>query len=96
MSHLSRSPKSGVPPTRQTRRLSDKLWMAFHQACDQKDLEVARDLLHVLERVVFRSPADRNFRWNAETLVAAHERLWALRNEEYFAEAGLVRQPPYL
>lgn len=86
MSHLSHPLEATVPPVRKTRRLSDKLWLAFHQACDQKDLQIARELLHVLEVVIFRSPADRNFRWNAESLVAAHERLWALRNEAFLSE----------
>ena len=34
-----------APPRRYTRRLSDKILIAFHQACDQDDIEVARCLL---------------------------------------------------
>jgi hypothetical protein len=34
---------------RYTRRLSDKILIAFHQACDQADFEVAGRLLNVLE-----------------------------------------------
>jgi hypothetical protein len=37
------------PETRYARRLSDKILLAFHHACDQTDFEVADDLLDVLE-----------------------------------------------
>ena len=67
---------------RYSRRLSDKILMAFHHACDQADFEVAEQLLHVLERMLTRRPlaADSNRRRNMESLVAAHERLWQLRH----------------
>ncbi|ONG54711.1 hypothetical protein BKE38_10085 [Pseudoroseomonas deserti] len=76
------------PPTqvapRHTRRLSDKILIAFHQACDQSDFEVAEELLRILETMVTRRPSvpDQNRRKNMETLVAAHERLWLLRHPE--------------
>ena len=73
---------SGTP--RQGRRLSDKILVAFHQACDQGDFEVAEQLLRVLEMMLTRrnlSP-DANRRRNMETLVAAHKRLWYLRHPE--------------
>ena len=71
----------GVGP-RQGRRLSDKILVAFHQACDQGDFEVAEQLLRVLEMMLTRRPVspDINRRRNIETLVAAHERLWHLRH----------------
>ena len=71
-------------PQRYTRRLSDKILIAFHQACDQGDLEVAEQLLRVLETKVMRRPnaPDVNRRKNIESLVAAHERLWVLRHPE--------------
>lgn len=75
--------RAGAPP-RQGRRLSDKILVAFHQACDQSDFEVAEQLLRVLEMMLTRravSP-DANRRRNIETLVAAHERLWHLRHPE--------------
>jgi hypothetical protein len=75
--------RNGVPP-RQGRRLSDKILVAFHQACDQGDFEVAEQLLRVLEMMLTRrtvSP-DANRRRNIETLVAAHERLWHLRHPD--------------
>jgi hypothetical protein len=73
---------SGAP--RQGRRLSDKILVAFHQACDQADFEVAEQLLRVLEMMLTRRqvPPDSNRRRNIETLVAAHERLWHLRHPD--------------
>jgi hypothetical protein len=79
--------RGGGPP-RQGRRLSDKILVAFHQACDQGDFEVAEQLLRVLEMMLTRrtvSP-DANRRRNIETLVAAHERLWHLRHPDADAE----------
>ncbi len=73
---------SGVP--RYTRRLSDKILIAFHHACDQADFEVAESLLQVLEMMVTRRPLtpDGTRRRSMESLVAAHERLWHLRHPE--------------
>lgn len=69
---------------RHTRRLSDKILIAFHQACDQGDYEVAQELLRILEKMISRRPTspDTNRRKNMESLVAAHERLWLLRHPE--------------
>jgi hypothetical protein len=74
---------AGMPP-RHTRRLSDKILIAFHHACDQGDFEVAEELLRVLEMMLTRRPVspDANRRKNMESLVAAHERLWLLRHPE--------------
>ncbi|MGH7122279.1 MAG: hypothetical protein ACREFP_25350 [Acetobacteraceae bacterium] len=71
----------GAAP-RYTRRLSDKVLVAFHQACDQVDLEVAERLLGVLELMVTRrrTTPDQQRRRAMEGLVAAHERLWHLRH----------------
>jgi hypothetical protein len=71
---------SGVP--RYSRRLSDKILIAFHHACDQGDFEVAEQLLHILEMMLTRRPLtpDGTRRRNMESLVAAHERLWHLRH----------------
>ncbi len=70
----------GAP--RYTRRLSDKILIAFHHACDQADFEVAQQLLQVLEMMLTRRPQtpDGTRRRNMESLVAAHERLWHLRH----------------
>ena len=75
----------GAPPTpRHTRRLSDKILIAFHHACDQADFEVAEELLRILEMMLTRRPLspDTNRRKNMESLVAAHGRLWHLRHPE--------------
>lgn len=83
--HMS-VPPAGAP--RYSRRLSDKILIAFHQACDQRDLEVAEQLLHVLEMMLTRRPitSDGGRRRNMESLVAAHERLWHLHHP--VAETG--------
>ena len=72
----------GLP--RHTRRLPDKVLVAFHHACDTADLEAADHLLRVLELMMSRRPApgDGNRRRGMESLVAAHERLWHLRHPE--------------
>ncbi len=76
--------RGAPPPPRHTRRLSDKILIAFHHACDQSDYEVAEQLLRILEMMLTRRPVspDTNRRRNMESLVAAHERLWHLRHPE--------------
>ena len=77
--------EGAAPSTpRYSRRLSDKILIAFHHACDQGDFEVAEQLLHVLEMMLTRRPLtpDGTRRRNMESLVAAHERLWHLRHPE--------------
>ena len=73
---------TGPVGPRPTRRLSDKILVAFHQGCDTGDLDVAEQLLRILETMTTRKPnlADGNRRRNIESLVAAHERLWHLRH----------------
>lgn len=74
---------AGTAPTpRYSRRLSDKILIAFHHACDQADFEVAGQLLRILEMLITRRPLtpDGNRRRSMESLVAAHERLWYLRH----------------
>lgn len=75
-------PRGSTP--RHSRRLSDKILIAFHHACDQADYEVAEQLLRILEMMLTRRPVspDTNRRRNMESLVAAHERLWYLRHPE--------------
>ncbi len=67
---------------RYTRRLSDKILIAFHQACDQGDYEIADLMLRALETMLQRRPmaADLNRRRSMDSLIAAHERLWHLRH----------------
>ena len=76
--------RDGLGAPRTGRRLSDKILVAFHQACDLGDLEVAEQLLQILEMMMTRRPlpADGNRRKSIETLVAAYERLWYLRHPE--------------
>jgi hypothetical protein len=78
------SGRTASPPPRHTRRLSDKILIAFHHACDQGDYEVAEELLRILEMMLTRRPVspDVNRRKNMESLVAAHERLWLLRHPD--------------
>ncbi|MGI4794508.1 MAG: hypothetical protein ACRYG8_10610 [Janthinobacterium lividum] len=78
------TPQIAVPVRRYTRRLEDKLLVAFHHACDVADLEVGRHVLQILEMMLSRKTAqpDPNRRRNMEGLIAAHERLWNLRHRE--------------
>jgi hypothetical protein len=78
------------PAPRYTKRLSDKILMAFHQACDQQDTEVALDLLTVLEFMAMRHRAPRadRDRRARESLVAAHERLWQIRHPSWRDDAA--------
>ena len=68
---------------RRSRRLSDKILLVFHAACDVREFQVARQLLTTLEWMMssssVHSATDR--RRNTEALVAAHERLWSLEHE---------------
>src|SRR5215212_7535438 len=76
--------RTGSVAPRHSRRLSDKILIAFHHACDQGDFEVAEQLLRILEMMLTRRPVspDTNRRRNMESLVAAHERLWHLRHPD--------------
>jgi hypothetical protein len=68
---------------RYSRRLSDKILIAFHQACDQADFDVAEELLLVLETILKRPPVvPGSNRRAVESMVAAHERLWQLRHPD--------------
>ena len=64
------------------RRLSDKLLVAFHHACDERDHEVAGALLRALEKLVTRAGPSLNRRKDIDSLVAAHERLWMLSHPD--------------
>ena len=77
-------PQTGGSVPRQGRRLSDKILVAFHHACDAQGLVVAEQLLKTLESVVtsLGVPVEENRRRSLENLVAAHERLWHLRHRD--------------
>jgi hypothetical protein len=64
------------------RRLTEKVLIAFHHACDQGDLRSAEELLAVAGRVLSRDHPGLSVerRRCREALVAAHERLWHLRH----------------
>jgi hypothetical protein len=85
VTNQDRQDRRGPDPIgRYTRRLSDKVLIAFHHACDQHDFEVAEQLLHVLETMLKRQPLtlDNRRARDRETLVAAYERLWQLRHPD--------------
>jgi hypothetical protein len=70
--------------TRRRRSVASHILIAFHQACDQRDLEVAEQLLAVLAMVIAgrrHKPAAPDQR-DKESLVAAYERLWDLRHPD--------------
>ena len=80
---LDRNSESATAP-RYTRRLSDKILVAIHTACDRGELEIGWRLLQVLEGMLTRrsaNPGDRR-RQNLDGLVMAHERLWVLRHPD--------------
>jgi hypothetical protein len=69
------------------RRLSDKILIAFHQACDQADFEVAEQLLSILDAMASAMRLPRAQRGTERrrvqaNVVAAHERLWQLRHPD--------------
>ena len=65
---------------RRSRRLSDKILITFHAACDVREFTVARQLLATLEDMLHRAqhPSPIDQRRSTEALVAAYERLWHL------------------
>jgi hypothetical protein len=73
-----------VARPRYSRRLSDKILIAFHQACDQADYQVAESLLAVLETMLKRRATELggSSRHAVDSLVAAHERLWNLKHPD--------------
>ncbi len=83
LTSLRQQPETGYPEA----RLSDMLMLAFDRACDQRDLEVANHLLDALDLLAARIPqgVDRaqgdTRKRKLVTNVAAHERMWRLRND---------------
>ena len=80
--------KGAADAPRYSRRLSDKILIAFHQACDQNDLADAELLWAVLETVLSqrRVPAGPAERRAKENLDGAYERLRRLRHSDPDAE----------
>lgn len=76
---------------RYSRRLSDKIQAAFDHACDEGELEVAADLLQILELVLLRTPPRPERRESVVApLLASHERLWHLKAVRAKAEAAAL------
>jgi hypothetical protein len=91
MTRRPHDPSRAKSRPRYTRRLSDKILIAFHHACDQEDLEVAAWLLDVLESLT-RRPYTQPIGTDQEAkegLIAAHERLWKLRRPEAKWSVGI-------
>ena len=81
---------------RHRRRLSDKILLAFHQACGQADFAVAEQLLNILDTMTTaqrrsRAPRGSERRRNQCIVVAAHERLWQLRHFDSENEGSNLR-----
>ena len=72
-----------LPTIRYTNRLTDKVLVAFHHACDHGDNEIAFELLHILEFMAMRMPPlpAGEAHCVQRSLVAAHERLWQAPGE---------------
>ena len=66
-------------PSLRGRRLGDKIFVAFHQACDQADFDVAAELLSILELIAKRAAPKHDYR-RRESLVGGYQRLWHLRH----------------
>ena len=73
-----------LPAARYTKRLIDKILIAFHHACDQGDVQVASELLRVLDFMATRKLPLPNseVRRPDRGLVGAYEGLWQIRNPE--------------
>ncbi|WP_158805823.1 hypothetical protein [Acidisoma sp. L85] len=82
---------------RGNRRLSDKILLAFHQACDQHNFPVALKLLHILETMVSATSRSReiDFRKSVNLVVAAHERLWHIRHAQDFGTRDSEAAPSF-
>lgn len=75
-------PISHIGKAGHTRRLSDKIIVAYRQSCEQGDYDIAKRLLCVLE-MMLAPPLAGDQHWNdMEAMVSAYERLWHLRHPE--------------
>jgi hypothetical protein len=77
---VAAAPETGP---RYSRRLSDRILIAFHVACDQGELGIAGSLLEICEFAMTRGAPDAGLRrGDDERLIAAFERLWFLRHAQ--------------
>lgn len=76
-----------------SRRLSDKILIAFNQACDQKQADVAEHLLRALELALTRYGGRNNSEKRAELgpVAEAYARLEALRQPTLVSVANKQR-----
>lgn len=67
---------------RSGRRLTDRILTAVHAACDHGELDVAVELLRIVEALATRrsQEPESSRRRLMEAVVAAHARLWHLRH----------------
>jgi hypothetical protein len=88
MTHLTEDQidASSTSQRRQKTALFHRILLTFHDACDTRDIEVALRLLKILESLVpaqgEASPPERMRALRG--LVAANERLWAIRFGDLF------------
>jgi hypothetical protein len=80
--HIEASPAT-AEALKYGRRLSDKLLIAFHHACDKRDIPTAEDLLGVLDRYIARPilTEGHDRRKVVETLADANYRLWDIKRQ---------------
>jgi len=67
---------------RSNRLLFDSILIAAHRACDERRLRLARQLLRLSEAIAITESDPRRRQQAMWTLVAAHERVWHLRQDE--------------
>ena len=82
------------------RRLADKILIAFHHACDKRDILTAEDLLATLNRLIARPllTEKHDRRKIAETQADANYRLWDLKRQQAqlpVIERLTVENPPH-
>jgi hypothetical protein len=76
------APPARQPGSRQRKDVANDILSAFHFACDIKDLDIAQRLLAAMETLIHDRSASPGFDKHRAlaTIVAAYERLWALRH----------------
>jgi hypothetical protein len=94
MTRPSRGQNHVSPEKQHRRRLTDKILLAFHAACDEEAVGIAGHLLEVLESVIKHPsflPA-RTDRRKPQGLAAPRERLWNIRYPSpWNTNAGWIR-----
>ncbi len=79
---MTSTPRPITDQERHYRRLSDKIKLAFDQACNDGELIAAAELLATLEFVMLKTPPSDEQREGAlATLYACQERLFELKRE---------------